>query len=263
VAQSKGPVADLFTGVWLDPPLWEKIDEAEPSDADYIRGYGAPDANVFEVRLGAFAVPNSRASHYLYVRSGVFSGGGAGVPAGAAGLATVGLASGAAGVAVWTYPTPFGVFATAELPLTVAEAASIADYADLRVTFSDNWLAESRVSWVRMVIPDAAASGGGGAIGIDTGSGTPRDLGPPRPCTGHLRAVDDYLRIDLGRSEDFSVGVSGVSAPPGPPSRYYGESKADWEAGGFCAVTGVWRAASKLRTDGQGRRVWVGCGRRL
>lgn len=234
-------------------PLWQRLDETVPDDGDYIVG---PSPS-FEVLLGPLSVPGSRSFHTLYVRAGLFASGRSAVAS--PGPGRIELRQGATIVAQWFVTVPSDSYESIACDLSLAEASSISDYTDLRATFETTSLNEPRVSWVRMYVPSAVSMGG--AIVIGKGGGPPGSPSFERDNVGLFGAADDYLQPAIGHSEDYPYGESGTILGTETGYRYYGESQEDWNAGAVCAVTGVWRAASKLTVDEYGRRVWVGARR--
>ena len=66
MVQKARPVSDASTGNWVVTPLYEKIDEAVPSDADFVSS-DQPDFDSFLVKLASLNEPKSGA-HTLTVR---------------------------------------------------------------------------------------------------------------------------------------------------------------------------------------------------
>lgn len=59
--QTALPVADESTGDWETPPLWSKIDEPSPSDADFVESSDNPDDDAFHVEMGDTETPETGA----------------------------------------------------------------------------------------------------------------------------------------------------------------------------------------------------------
>lgn len=125
MSQTTRPTADVTdrTGLWSNLPLYEKLDETSPDDADWVTSSGDPVRDAFEVHLAPLAWP-ADGPHQLSVRLRK-SGPGA-VPV------YVYLLQGPLIIAVRTLAPPAG-FATEVVELTAGERAAITDYTDLRV----------------------------------------------------------------------------------------------------------------------------------
>jgi hypothetical protein len=120
------PVSDVTVGNWYPSTgsnLYATIDEAVASDTDYdyTNEAGGPD---MEVALASMADPATDYDHLIKYRIRADSGG-----------MLVTLKQGATTIASWAHTTVPAVFTTFTRTLSTAEAASITNYADLRLTF--------------------------------------------------------------------------------------------------------------------------------
>ncbi|MBN9521932.1 hypothetical protein J0H58_26020 [bacterium] len=123
--QFSRPIADVpgRTGSWTSLPLYEKLDEREPDDADRVTSSSDPVGDAFEVQLAPLAWPLDD-THRLSVRL---------------------RKDGPGAVSVYVYllqgpviiasrvASPGADFATETVVLTPGERAAITDYTDLRV----------------------------------------------------------------------------------------------------------------------------------
>lgn len=66
--QTAHPIADITTGTWTATPLYAKIDETVPDDADYIQSALQPTSDVAEVKFGPLTDPATGAGHVLRYR---------------------------------------------------------------------------------------------------------------------------------------------------------------------------------------------------
>jgi len=118
------PSADISTGSWTPSAgttLYETLDEVSASDADYIQ---TSTASSCEVRLAAGATPSNRDNHTIRYR--ILAG---------TGTLTAVLKCGSTTIKSWNH-TLTGSAQDISNALTNAEASTIADYSDLRVTFT-------------------------------------------------------------------------------------------------------------------------------
>lgn len=152
MAQYGRPGSDVSTGAWAATPLYEKIDEATCSDADYVQSANNPSSDTFECGLSSVSDPGVHTGHVLRCRV-VGSGTGTidfGLYQGSTAIATYGATAWPASFTTWT------------LNLSEAQAGNITDYADLRVRViahkTSGGLAYARCSWAELEAPDASAT---------------------------------------------------------------------------------------------------------
>lgn len=118
------PSADISTGSWTPSTgttLYETLDEVSASDADYIQ---TSTASSCEIRLAAGATPSNRDNHTIRYR--ILAG---------SGTLTAVLKCGSTTIKSWNH-TLTGSAQDISNTLTNAEASTITDYSDLRVTFT-------------------------------------------------------------------------------------------------------------------------------
>lgn len=122
--QLLSPSSDISTGAWtssLGGALYAAIDETTVSDADYIT---ANSATACEMKLATGIDPAVSTGHILRYR--LLAG---------SGSLTVRLKQGTATIAAWGPHTLTGAVQDFAQTLTGAQADSITDYGDLRVSF--------------------------------------------------------------------------------------------------------------------------------
>lgn len=120
------PSADISTGSWTPSTgttLYTTLDEVSASDADYIQ---TSTASSCEVRLAAGATPSNRDNHTIRYR--LLAG---------SGTLTAVLKCGSTTIKSWNH-TLTGSAQYISNILTNAEASTITDYSDLRVTFTSS-----------------------------------------------------------------------------------------------------------------------------
>jgi hypothetical protein len=125
------PVSDVSTGGWGSTPLYEKLDEAVASDADFVE-VTDPDQDPFEVKLGSLVPPPWEfGTPRLSVRLRRTTPRRVRVK--------IELLAGAEVLAVGKlYPSL--QFQTVSLPLTAAKVALITDFADMRARITASCL---------------------------------------------------------------------------------------------------------------------------
>src|SRR5574338_369566 len=152
-----------FTGTPVNTSgnRYQNIDESTASDTDY--NYGANGgANTYEASLSSITDPSTSSNHVVRVRlaktnNGTVSGTGNSV------TGTVGLYQGATLIAtVVNAATLTGAWVQTNYTLSGAEADSITDYTDLRISFTDSSNGGNpgnrragAISWAVLEVPDA------------------------------------------------------------------------------------------------------------
>jgi len=126
------PDSDFSAGTWTTAPLWEKIDEGTPDDADFVQSALAPSADTFEVTLQDLLDPGVSVGHVIRYRISKDAAGGGQVNM------TVRLMQGGTEVAAWTHSDLSDAWATFTQTLSGAQADAISDYANLRLRFTAN-----------------------------------------------------------------------------------------------------------------------------
>jgi hypothetical protein len=135
MAQFARPDADdNNAGAWTtegggSANLYQSIDEASASDADYVQSPVAPAAAIFRARLSDIEDPQSSTGHVVRYRYAKDAAGGATINL------TVRLKEGAATRATWTHNDISETFTAAAQALSGAEADSITDYTNLFLEF--------------------------------------------------------------------------------------------------------------------------------
>lgn len=151
MTQFARPVSDLSNTGWTTAPLWSKVDEVSPSDADFIDSSALTSENICELNLNAVTDPGLSTGHVLKVRC---------LHNGSTDTFTMNLkrASTGAVIASRDLTGAPSSFTQLNFPLTGAEADSIVDYADLSIEFDHNEgagvSATVDVSWVVLEVPD-------------------------------------------------------------------------------------------------------------
>lgn len=121
--QQARPSADVTIEGWSPPPLYERLDEAEPDDGDFVESPSDPEGATFEVRLSALAWPKTGTQTLRFrLRKTAAED----VPA------TVFLLQGNA-ILAFSRVEPTTAFATYALELSQEQVHAITDYTDLRV----------------------------------------------------------------------------------------------------------------------------------
>ena len=127
-AQFSAPSADVSTGAWgptSGVSLYAMIDEADPSDADYIRT--ATPGDVCVVALEAATDPGVSTGHVVSYR--IMGDGSSGLQ--------VSLMQGGTPIASWTHDPAPADWTTYVQTLSSGEADAITDYAALRLRFTE------------------------------------------------------------------------------------------------------------------------------
>lgn len=149
MAQFARPDGQLaIPGFWTNATggttnIWQNIDESTANDLDYIK-HDAATSEEYAVTLGNVSDPVSSSDHTIRLRASGdnFK------------QITVRLKQGATTKATWAF-TP-GALAQHSYTLSGAEADSITDYNDLRLSFETGGFAsEVRVTWAEFEVPDA------------------------------------------------------------------------------------------------------------
>lgn len=166
MAQFARPDSDVSAGSWVTAPLWQQIDESSPSDADFITGPTGLSYSACEIGLSNVTDPVSSSGHiarYRYRKNPLTT---------ETNQIRVTLLQGAAQIAQWEHTGIGTTFVQQDQTLSGAQADSITDYADLRVTFeskrtglADPLNSGVDVSWDEFEVPDAPAAGPGPAKG--------------------------------------------------------------------------------------------------
>lgn len=127
MAQFGRPEADITA--WASGTFAD-LDEASPSDAEFIASDSAPASDTAEYRFSDMEDPLASTGHlvrYRYRKDAAF---------GAQINLTVSLRQGAGTqIATWSHTDISADWSTAEQTLTAGEADAITDYADLRIRF--------------------------------------------------------------------------------------------------------------------------------
>lgn len=152
MTQYARPSSDITTG-WTTTPLWSKIDEVTPSDADFITGTG-PSVTA-EVLLSAVSDPLSSSGHTWNVRLKATGSSGAE-------RVSLYLYQGATLIATLISNASVGrsAFVHSSGTLSGAEADSISDYSDLRfrLVTGNNGASETiQCSFSVFEVPDASS----------------------------------------------------------------------------------------------------------
>lgn len=133
VGQFAAPDSDVSNaGSWTTTNLFEKVDEATASDADFISSPSAPSNAACVLGLSNVTDPVSSTGHKLRVRYRKS------VESANTMALTYRLLQGATQIGSWTASNIGFSFTTAEQALTGTESDSITDYTDLRVELSAN-----------------------------------------------------------------------------------------------------------------------------
>ncbi len=150
MTQYARPASDITTE-WTTTPLWSKLDEVSPDDADFITGTGP--TKTAEVKLSSVSDPNDHANHIWSLRLKA-TGSSAGEKV------TVTLYQGSTSIEVLINAATITRNAFNLWTGTLANAANITDYTDLRirlVTGSNGASETIQCSWIELAVPDIAA----------------------------------------------------------------------------------------------------------
>lgn len=135
-AQSAAPVADVTTTGWTTTPggsVWSCIDEASPSDLDYVTSPANPVNSVLEFKFGPLSVPSLLTGEVGRVRLRANNATSA--------SAKIEIYCGATLIAVLAAAqtiTPGAGFVTFPYSLTSTQASNITDYTDIRMRLTVN-----------------------------------------------------------------------------------------------------------------------------
>lgn len=153
--QFAAPDSDVSNaGSWTTTNLFEKVDEATASDADFISSPSAPSNAACVLGLSNVTDPVSSTGHKLRVRYRKAAGSSHQMNL------TYRLLQGGTQIGTWTATDIGTSFTTGEQTLTGGEADSITDYSDLRVELSANKVTTSPAA-PTFVAAGAVASGVG------------------------------------------------------------------------------------------------------
>ena len=189
------PSSDARVGRWSSTPLWQKLDEENRNDSDFITSPMDPESPSNDVEIGLAAVtdPESSSGHvvrYTFRETG---------EEGTGPDLTVELRQGSTVIASWNE----GNIADApwtlrERTLTSAQADAITDYSNLRIRYRATTIDEDEQvdwSWAEFEVPSA----------VDT---TP----PAAPATPDLAAASDsgYSNTD-NITSDTTPALTGTA----------------------------------------------------
>ena len=181
MAQYARPASDITTD-WTTTPLWSKLDEVSPDDADFITGTGP--TKTAEVKLSSVTDPNAHTNHIWSLRLKATG-------SSAAEKATVTLYQGSTSIEVLINNQTIVRNAFNLWTGTLVNAANITDYSDLRirlVTGGSNGAAETiQCSWIEFSVPDVPAT----QLVIDDASHTHGADGSIDLTQHNVLAIDD------------------------------------------------------------------------
>ncbi len=132
VIQEARPASDV-SGNWTPSSgsdSFEMINEVAPDDSDFIRSPENPTSNAEEVLMSSVVTPDGDDNHVVHYRYRKEPTDGPPIDL------TVTLLDGATTIATFTHTNISGTVRMAHQPLTLAEAANIASYANLRLRFT-------------------------------------------------------------------------------------------------------------------------------
>lgn len=131
------PVSDVSAGGWTSTPLFDKVDEAVPSDGDSIQSASGPSNDICELALQTLPDPGISIGHILRVRRKKSATSNNQIDM------RYRILEGATERASWTDDTNISesAFQTVERVLTTAQIDSITDYSNLRVEIRANQVA--------------------------------------------------------------------------------------------------------------------------
>ncbi len=134
------PDADISKGTWDDPNpgnnnnlLWDDVDEATRSDADYIRSAnlgGATTTSTMQLRLSDVVDPQRSDNHFVKYTYRKSAAGGNTIDL------SITLLQGTTVIATWSHSNIGNTFTLATQTLTPTQADSITNYNDLRLEFT-------------------------------------------------------------------------------------------------------------------------------
>jgi len=152
MAQYGRPGSDITTG-WTTTPLWSKLDEVTPDDADFITGTGP--TKTAEVLLSSVTDPGVHTGHVWSLRLKA-TGSGAGEKV------SVALYQGSTSIEILVNNATIVRNAFNLWTGSLVNAANITNYGDLRirlVTGGSNGASETiQCSWIQMEYPDPEAA---------------------------------------------------------------------------------------------------------
>jgi hypothetical protein len=127
--QAARPDADVSAGGWGAAPLWSKLDEELPDDADHVMSASPPAGDAYEVSLSPLGDPGVSTGHVLRWRAQADL-------VGPVVTVTPALYQGATLIATLTPRVLGEAFTTYEDTLSGAQADAITDYSALSVRFT-------------------------------------------------------------------------------------------------------------------------------
>lgn len=211
MAQFARPDGDVTVNTWAATPLWEKLDEVSPSDADFVSNNNNTN-DACEVSLSDVSDPSSSSGHVVRYRYSKDLAGSN------ARNVTVGLYQSTTLVAEQTHSGISEVFTDGSFTLSSGQADAISDYADLRLRFTASGTTGGpggnrravRVSWAELEVPDAAASF---PHTLSPSDGVAASVGLT-PSRGIALAIEDSAGSGdaLGRDADFARAVADLVA---------------------------------------------------
>ena len=157
MAQLMRPDADITTTNWSTAPLWSKIDEVTPSDADLITALASSTATAECSLSDPAATPTVDTGHIVRARIRASK-------TNKAAILTVSLYQGATPIRAVAYDAEVDLttsFAEYSFTLTEGEAGNITNYNDLRLRFAQTTATGgnfTEVSWAEFEIPDGASA---------------------------------------------------------------------------------------------------------
>ncbi len=125
---------------WRSSPLWSKIDEETPNDADYISAPYNPSAYCI-LGLTSGVDPGVDTGVKLHIRGG-----------GATGSMSVRLYQGSTAIQTTSVNFTSSSFTTYEVSFAEASIANITDFTDLRIGFEASSTSQT-ISWAVLELP--------------------------------------------------------------------------------------------------------------
>lgn len=158
MAQFLRPVSDVSAGLWTTAPIWDKLDEAVASDADFVTSNNNTSPDAFEVALSPPSGTPAAGTVTLRVRRSKSATGGHALQE------RIELYQGSTLINVVAQATPDST-AWAVVTLNIGNRGAITDWSDLRVRVSREGATGGsggtrrslRVSHIELETPDAAA----------------------------------------------------------------------------------------------------------
>ncbi len=158
MSQFSRPSGDQVVEYWSPSTgsyLYTCLDEAAPSDTDYISRTGQSGTGYGEINLSSVSDPNVHTGHvvrYRITRN----------PTNRTITCVVRLICGSTEIASWIHTDGPDSYTTYEQTLTTTQAGNISSYSDLRLRFDITALQNAQagyyVSWAEMEVPDAGAA---------------------------------------------------------------------------------------------------------